>query len=341
MTAGDQHSDGRRAEGPVSRRELLRWGLAAVAAVGIAGCAAPRSPRSAASVAPVWPGSVDPSRPLRQPGSMQPAPHPSTAGVTPSPAHLARPSPRSATHPQHPHQPPRGPATTRPRSAGPPAPAVRSAPPASPVYSLADYRARVGGVDPFPRDAVLLSIDDGPHPVWTPTILRLLERYDVTATFCVIGEQARQYPHLVRDIARAGHQLANHTFTHPLGLTTMPAAATRAQILDTQDAIVRAAGATPFQFRAPGGAWSPPILHATAAAGLIPIDWDIDPRDWSRPGTAHIITALLAAQPGDILLCHDGGGNRSQTYAALKTVLLRLKARGLRFVTLPAPHHLA
>ncbi len=110
-----------------------------------------------------------------------------------------------------------------------------------------------------------------------------------------------------------------------------------AQMVDAQDAIVRAAGFTPRQFRSPGGSWSAAMMRLASAHDLLAIDWDVDPRDWSRPGTAHIVGAMLAARPGDVLLCHDGGGDRSETYTALSTVLPRLKARGLTFVTLPAP----
>jgi peptidoglycan/xylan/chitin deacetylase (PgdA/CDA1 family) len=67
------------------------------------------------------------------------------------------------------------------------------------------------------------------------------------------------------------------------------------------------------------------------------VDWNVDPRDWSKPGATNIINAMLKARAGDVLLCHDGGGDRSQTYGALATVLPKLKARGLHFVTLPAP----
>jgi peptidoglycan/xylan/chitin deacetylase (PgdA/CDA1 family) len=65
-----------------------------------------------------------------------------------------------------------------------------------------------------------------------------------------------------------------------------------------------------------------------------PIDWDVDPRDWQRPGTSVILARLLAAKPGDIVLCHDGGGDRSETVAALRTAIPALKSRGLVLVTL-------
>ena len=181
----------------------------------------------------------------------------------------------------------------------------------------------------------MLTIDDGPHPVWTPKILQLLHKYDVKATFCIIGRSAAAHPELLRAAVSQGHHLANHSYSHPAGLAGLSASAIEAQLVDTQDAIVRATGFTPKQFRAPGGHWSPAMMRVAARQHLTVIDWDVDPRDWSRPGTDHIVHAMLAARPGDVLLCHDGGGDRSQTYAALKTVLPHLKARGLQFVTLP------
>ena len=218
---------------------------------------------------------------------------------------------------------------------GHPSPAPSSG--VGPVRSLADYVARTRGARPFADTAVMLTIDDGPHPVWTPKILRLLQKYGVTATFCVIGKQAEIYPSLVRAVVDEGHHVANHSYSHPLGLSTMAAPMMTAQMVDAQDAIVRAAGFTPRQFRSPGGSWSAAMMRLASAHDLLAIDWDVDPRDWSRPGTAHIVGAMLAARPGDVLLCHDGGGDRSETYTALSTVLPRLKARGLTFVTLPAP----
>jgi peptidoglycan/xylan/chitin deacetylase (PgdA/CDA1 family) len=75
-------------------------------------------------------------------------------------------------------------------------------------------------------------------------------------------------------------------------------------------------------------------MDQIAQAGLIPVDWSDDPRDWKRPGTGAIVTKLVAARAGQILLCHDGGGDRSQTYAALQTVVPTLLARGYTFVAL-------
>jgi len=185
-----------------------------------------------------------------------------------------------------------------------------------------------------PADAIALTIDDGPDPHWTPQVLALLARYKVAATFSLIGLEAHAHRALVREIVAQGHTVCNHTMSHPQPFTHRSAAAIEAELDRAQSAIGDAAGTAPTLFRSPGGDWSPAVFSAAARRNLTPIDWDVDPRDWARPGTQPIISRLLAARPGDILLCHDGGGNRSETVTALRTVLPRLKSRGFTFVTL-------
>lgn len=182
---------------------------------------------------------------------------------------------------------------------------------------------------------MLLTLDDGPSPQWTPQFLALLRKYKIKATFSLIGRQVEQYPSLVRAIVKDGHSLANHTWDHDEKLPTRPAAKIRQQIASTQAAIIAACGQRPQLYRAPGGAWAPAIFAEIAAQQLTPLGWDIDPRDWARPGVAAIKAAMLKADAGDIILCHDGGGDRAQTYAALTSVIPALQARGLHFITLP------
>ncbi len=179
-----------------------------------------------------------------------------------------------------------------------------------------------------------LTIDDGPDPRWTPQILDLLQRNEIQATFSLVGVHAHAHPDLVRRITAEGHGICNHTMTHPQPFSRRSTAVIRRQIADAQSAIVDAGGHAPRLFRSPGGDWSPGVLAATADAAMIPLDWDIDPRDWSRPGIASVTRHLLAARPGDIMLCHDGGGNRAQTVASLRAVLPVLRGRGFTFVAL-------
>jgi peptidoglycan/xylan/chitin deacetylase (PgdA/CDA1 family) len=188
-----------------------------------------------------------------------------------------------------------------------------------------------------PKHAIGLTIDDGPDPDWTPKVLRLLDKYRVKATFCVVGVHADAYPRLVRDIDRAGHALVNHTYTHVQPFNAQNETRIVAEITRTQRAIERAAKVTPQLFRSPGGDWSPFIYQACAAYDLVPLDWDIDPDDWARPGTTKIRKRMMHARPNDIVLCHDGGGNRSETVRALRKVLPGWRHRGYTVIPLVLP----
>jgi peptidoglycan-N-acetylglucosamine deacetylase len=237
------------------------------------------------------------------------------------------PAPRATTSPR--------PAAPRP-SGKPPAPAALR-PLKEPVFTLKDYRRALPG-PAFPSDAVALTIDDGPHPVWTPKILRLLDKHHVPALFCMIGNQVLGHEPVARSVVRDGHQVANHTWSHPTEMGRRPDRLLRKELARAQEKIYDTTGYAPALFRSPGGDWSPALLRAAAKARMVPLDWSDDPRDWSRPGVAAITRRLLAARPGQILLCHDGGGDRSQTYTALRTVIPALKARGYRFVALDHRH---
>jgi peptidoglycan/xylan/chitin deacetylase (PgdA/CDA1 family) len=180
---------------------------------------------------------------------------------------------------------------------------------------------------------IALTVDDGPHPEWTPQVLALLARYDIRATFCMIGQNAAAYPALVRRVVDGGHHVANHTFTHPLDLAALTPTRIRTEIERATEAITAGSGGVrPRLFRAPGGSWSLPVISACTAAGMRPLDWSVDPRDWSRPGVQHIVdTILTKTHPGSIILDHDGGGNREQTVHALGIALPRLLDAGYHF----------
>ena len=187
-------------------------------------------------------------------------------------------------------------------------------------------------LDDGPR-VIALTIDDGPSPVYTPQILRLLERYKITASFSMIGINVVSYPGVAREVAAAGHMIVNHTWTHQ-NLRFLSSAGVRDQMDYATDAIHRATGRLPHMFRAPYGVWSPTVLQWCEQTRMTPLDWSVDPRDWSRPGTGAIIRNIMRnTRSGSIILEHDGGGNRSQTVAALRVVLPRLLAAGFRFTT--------
>jgi peptidoglycan-N-acetylglucosamine deacetylase len=181
--------------------------------------------------------------------------------------------------------------------------------------------------------AVALTIDDGPSPVYTPQVLALLRYYGVTATFCMVGIHVAAYPRLAAAVAAAGHAIANHTWTHA-DLAALPAGAVHDQMALASRVIAAAAGVRPGLFRAPYGFWSDEVIELCERMRMVPLAWSVDPRDWSRPGVRHIVATIMATtRPGSIIIEHDGGGNRSQTVAALRIVLPRLLNQGYRFQT--------
>ncbi|HEU5331367.1 MAG TPA: polysaccharide deacetylase family protein [Actinocrinis sp.] len=197
---------------------------------------------------------------------------------------------------------------------------------ASKVQTAPEYYVHAGA------KVIALTLDDGPHPVYTPQVLALLQQYKITATFCMIGQQVGANRSLVAEVVAAGHTVVNHTWNHA-DQSKLTLAQIRSQISRTSDALA-AAGAHPSVFRAPYGAWSHTVFEACAAADLRPLAWSVDPRDWSRPGASTIVSRILTTtRTGSIILDHDGGGDRSQTVAALKVVLPKLLNEGYRFTT--------
>ena len=181
------------------------------------------------------------------------------------------------------------------------------------------------------RKAIALTIDDGPSPVYTPQVLSLLHRYGITASFSMIGVNVAAYPGVARAVADAGHLIVNHT-QHHHNLAFMWPAEVADEMDFATEAIHRATGRVPDMFRAPYGAWSPTVLERCWRTGMTPLGWSVDPRDWSRPGVTAIIQDIMDnTRTGSIILEHDGGGNRSQTVAALSVVLPRLLDAGFHF----------
>jgi peptidoglycan/xylan/chitin deacetylase (PgdA/CDA1 family) len=178
---------------------------------------------------------------------------------------------------------------------------------------------------------VALTFDDGPS-VYTPQVLAILNRYRVHATFFEIGRQVGPLAATARAVIRAGDVIGDHTWSHP----DLTAANTAAQIRPTQAAIHTATGFWPCLMRPPYGIAPPGVVRVARSLGLLTIQWDVDPRDWSRPGAGAIAQRVLAAvHPGAIVIMHDGGGDRSETVEALRTIVPGLLAGGYHLVTVP------
>jgi peptidoglycan-N-acetylglucosamine deacetylase len=187
-----------------------------------------------------------------------------------------------------------------------------------------------------------LTYDDGPNDFCTESILEILARYQVRATFFVIGRFVRERGELVRRIRTAGHLVGNHTMTHPMLLFRSPRRV-REELASTNAAIEDAIGEKVSYFRPPHGARRPDVLRTARELGLTPVLWNAMGYDW-KPTTAEAVLANLdkairrnqKSGRGSNLLMHDGGQagigqDRSATVTA--TELLLSRAKGIRFVT--------
>ena len=188
--------------------------------------------------------------------------------------------------------------------------------------------------------AVALTFDDGPDATWTPMILDTLQSRDATATFFVIGENAELHPALLRRILREGHEIGNHTFTHP-NLALVGPRLTRFELSATERLIEAVLNRRTALFRPPYFGDAEPTtadeLGPIAVAqdlGYVTVGLRDDPSDWLEPGVDTIVQRSLAQlDRGNVILLHDGGGNRAQTVAALGPLIDSLRARGYQLTT--------
>jgi cellulose synthase/poly-beta-1,6-N-acetylglucosamine synthase-like glycosyltransferase/peptidoglycan/xylan/chitin deacetylase (PgdA/CDA1 family) len=192
---------------------------------------------------------------------------------------------------------------------------------------------------------VVPTFDDGPSR-WTPEILDVLERRHVPATFFVVGARVADRPDVLRRMRDAGDEVGVHTFTH-VNLADVPPWRRRIELDQTQLAIAAATGSTTDLIRMP---YSSEVDALTAsdwralvdAGGYRAVFTDLDTRDWARPGVGRIVAAGLPAHDrGAVVMFHDGGGDRSQTVAALDRLIVELQRRGYSFDTVSSAVHVA
>ena len=176
-----------------------------------------------------------------------------------------------------------------------------------------------------------MTFDDGPSAVLTPKLLDLLAAHHIKATFFVIGENVAEHPEIVARAAREGHEIANHSWSHPNFAQDVPGKCSD-QLQRTDDAIKNAIGKRPTLLRPPYGSiterekrW----IHDEFGYEIIL--WDVDPLDWKRPGPAVVRSRILKeTRPGSIVLSHDIHRGRSKR-CPLRS--MKLKAKGFKFVT--------
>ncbi|HEX3004771.1 MAG TPA: polysaccharide deacetylase family protein, partial [Angustibacter sp.] len=199
-----------------------------------------------------------------------------------------------------------------------PAPApARSAVPPRP------HRADAASRPPVTGKVLYLTFDDGPDPHWTPQVLALLARYHARATFFEVGSQVREHPQAAAAVRAAGQAVGNHTGNHQRLTDLDPAAMRQAVLTGPPDTTC---------LRPPYGSVDHRVRALAAQLGLSIVLWNVETDDWAKPGVASIEQHLLHdVRPGRTVILHDGGGDRSQTVAALRRALPVLAARGYRF----------
>ena len=187
-----------------------------------------------------------------------------------------------------------------------------------------------------------LTFDDGPHPTYTPAILDALEEYAAQATFFAIGRHLQQHPQVAQRVVAQGHELANHTFSHP-DLNRRLGPGIEQEIQRTEDLLTPMIDSLPSYFRPPYGHANLIVMQTLKAMGRPIFLWDIDLLDWSSLSVDQMMT-MLAEQvhPGAIVLMHDSSPNsdgsprtsRQKTVELVRQILATYTAQGYRFVTL-------
>ena len=180
---------------------------------------------------------------------------------------------------------------------------------------------------------IALTFDDGPHIRYTLEILDILKENNATATFFVIGENAKEHPELIEKIVDSGCEIGNHTWSHAF-LDALCEKDIRKEMSLADEIITELTGKAPTLFRAPGGRINDTVLKVADEFGYTSVLWSKDTRDWSCPSVSYVISAATdKSQNGDIILFHDYNAKNSPTPEALRIVLPKLINEGYTPVT--------
>jgi chitin deacetylase len=183
---------------------------------------------------------------------------------------------------------------------------------------------------------IALTFDDGPWPTTTSQILDVLKKNNVKATFFIVGRQVQMYPQLLQAVVAAGHAIGNHTWSHQYYQYSESAAAR--ELDDTAALVYKTTGVKTSLFRPPAGILNNGLVAYAHKKKYSVVMWSVDSKDWRYRGTTAqglLESVLKDAQPGGIVLLHDGGGDRSATLEALPKLITELKKRGYTLVTVP------
>lgn len=186
---------------------------------------------------------------------------------------------------------------------------------------------------PTASKKIAITFDDGPHPRLTPQILGILEKYNVKATFFMVGCNVRLYPQAAQQVISAGHEVGNHTFTHR-SISSLNESTLQREIEQCEDALEELCEYRPHLFRPPQGVLNAGVENCSQRGDYTVVLWSLDTRDWANKNAQVIVDTILSnLKGGDIILMHDYVGVGSQTPQALEQLLPRLLEQGYAPVT--------
>ena len=190
----------------------------------------------------------------------------------------------------------------------------------SPPFRRADVEEKV----------IALTFDDGPHPVHTPRLLKILKEQKVKATFFVLGQNVNRFPKIVRQIMEEGHEIGSHTYSHS-NLTHLSSREAMQEIRRGNEAIEKITGKIPSLFRPPYAALTPSQRNQVRRLNMRLIFWNLDPLDWKDRDENIVYQRIVdGVSAGDIVLAHD---IHQTTIDAFPRILRHLKRDGWRFLT--------
>lgn len=180
---------------------------------------------------------------------------------------------------------------------------------------------------------IAITFDDGPHPRQTPKILDILKKYDVKATFFVIGVNAKNYPEPLKRAISEGHEIGNHTYSHNI-LKSMPRAKIEEEIFNMEKQLCEIYPYRPKLIRPPCGTYSESLVDIANDEDYKIILWTIDTHDWAHASTDNIVKNVINhIKGGDIILFHDYISGKDNTPEAIDILIPKLKSMGYEFVT--------
>ena len=192
---------------------------------------------------------------------------------------------------------------------------------------------------PTDQKRIALTFDDGPDPRFTEDVLNVLNQYNVSGTFFLMGSRAIAYPEIVERINNEGHVIGNHTYFHPNLVKEADIPTLEREVIRTENTLNDIIDYRTSLFRPPYGFLYNELVEKLAEMQYLIIGWSVDSLDWEEdPPEVIASTVLDNIHPGAIILMHDGAdwdGDRTNTIAALRQIIPALQKQGYEFVTVP------